>query len=352
MEFLKKLFQFLFGWLSTPDTPPIDDDNDDITDTDTNDGEDDVPTGIERFPYRSAETDAVGLEAGFEYTIGAADAIEDTNTLSFEQVAEHHGMHSTSLREFNKGEIYRVGDMVYIPSVDELCFAEYCRHYGDLDAAVAAYMEMPLRPNRAMLNAARYRGAGEIGAKYATTSVVFYSPNGALAGANESRSDMINGQREYRVNWGTDIWKCNVFMHDCTFHTGFEPDVRSSNKHYIKAGELHFSEKFGQINIEDLTPGCVVQLFGGVGSDDSHNMVLMSFMERKAIDEPGLNVEEWTFKGMGAEKNRVAVSVRRHFVITDRDEEENGYKVYKEYDLTKRTYIRLFRPLYDRNEVV
>jgi len=162
---------------------------------------------------------------------------------------------------------------------------------------------------------------------------------------------MINGQREYRVNWGEDIWKCNVFMHDCTYHAGYTPDIRESNKHYIKAGELHFSEKFEQINVDHLTPGCVIQLFGGVSSEDSHNMVLMSFIERKAIDVPDLNVEEWTFKGMGAEKNRAAVSIRRHFVITDRDEVEDGYKVYKELDLTKRTYIRLFRPLFDRNEV-
>ena len=353
VEFLKKLFQFFFGWLSTPDKPPTDndDDDDDDNDEDTNNGEDDFPTGMTKFPYRAEDTNAVGLASGFEYTIEEADAMEGTNAISFERVADHHGMHSTSLREFNTGELYRVGDTVYIPSVDELCFAEYCRHTNDLDAAVAAYMEMPSRPNRAMLDAARYRGAGIIGEKYATTSIVFYSPNDDIVGTSESRSEMINGQREYQVNWGSDIWKCNVFMHDCTYHAGYTPDIRQSNKHYIKAGELHFSEKFEQINVDDLTPGCVIQLFGGIGSDDSHNMILMSFIERKAIDVPDLNVEEWIFKGMGAEKNRVAVSIRRHFVITDRDEVEDGYKVYKEFDLTKRTYIRLFRPLFDRNEV-
>jgi|GEM_PF-887487 len=350
LEFLKKLFQFFFGWLSTPDKPPTDNDDDDDNE-DTNNGEDDLPTGMTKFPYWAEDTDAVGLMPGVEYRIEEADAMEGTNAISFERVGDHHGMHSTSLREFNTSELYRVGDTVYIPSVDELCFAEYCRHTNDLDEAVAGYMNLPSRPNRAMLEAGRYRGAGIIGEKYGTISVVFYSPNGELAGANESRSDMINGQREYRVNWGTDLWKCNVFMHDCTFHAGYEPDVRGIEKHYIRAGKLHFSEKFEQINVDDLTPGCVIQLFGGEGSDDSHNMVLMSFIERKAIDVPDLNVEEWTFKGMGAEKNRVAVSIRRHFVITDRDEEENGYKVYKEFDLTKRTYIRLFRPLFDRNEI-
>jgi len=348
MEFIKKLLQFLFGWLNTPDVASNDDD---IFENTTEEGND-LPTGMTKFPYRSEDTDAVGLAPGMEYTVEEADTMEGTNAISFERVADHYGMHSTSLREFNTGELYRVGDTVYIPSVDELCFAEYCRHYGNLDEAAMAYMDLPSRPNRAMLEAARYRGAGIIGEKYATLSVVFYSPNEVLAGARESRSDMINGQREYRVNWGPDIWKCNVFMHDCAYHAGYVPEVREDNKHYIRAGELHFSEKFEQINVDELTPGCVIQLFGGTGSDDSHNMVLMSFIERKAIDEPGLNVEEWSFKGMGAEKDRVAVSIRRHFVITDRDEEENGYKVYKEYDLTKRTYIRLFRPLYDRNEIV
>lgn len=345
LEFLKKLFQLLFGWLGRPDDPEPEPPT-------PEEPENDLPTGMTKFPYRAEDTDVVGLASGFVYTIEEADAMEGTNVISFEWVAEHHGMHNTSLREFNTGEIYRVGDTVYIPSVDELCFAEYCRHTNDLEVAVAAYMDLPSRPNRAMLEAARYRGTGIIGEKYATLSVVFYSPNEELAGANESRSEMINGQREYQVNWGQKVWKCNVFMHDCAFHAGFEPDVRDSNKHYIRAGELHFSEKFEQINIEDITPGCVIQLFGGEGSDDSHNMILMSFIERKAIDEPGLNLEEWIFKGMGAEKERVAVSIRRHFVIADRDEVEDGYKVYKEYDLTKRTYIRLFRPLYDRNEIV
>ncbi len=351
LDFLKNLLQFLFGWLDSPDTPPTDNGNSDNDRSINNEG-DDLPKGMTKFPYRAEETDAVGLAPGFAYTIEERDVMEGTNALSFEGVADHHGMHSTSLREFNTEEIYRVGDTLYIPSVDELCFAEYCRHTNDLDAAVAGYMDLPSRPNRAMLDAARYRGAGLIGEKYATTSIVFFSPNDGLVGANESRSEMINGQREYGVNWGPDIWKCNIFMHDCAYHAGYEPDVKESNKHYIRAGELHFSEKFEQIDVEDHTPGCVIQLFGGTGSDDSHNMVLMSFIERKAIDEPGLNVEEWTFKGMGAEKDRVAVSVRRHFVITDRDEVEDGYKVYKEYDLTKRTYVRLFRPLFDRNEVV
>jgi len=159
LDFLKKLFQLLFGWLSTPDTPPIDNSDDN---EEPNDGEDGLPTGMTKFPYRSEDTDAVGLMPGFVYTIEEGDAMDDTNAISFERVAEHHGMHSTSLREFNIGEIYRVGDTVYVPSVDELCFAEYCRHTNDLDAAVTAYMELPSRPNRAMLEAAGQTKAAAI----------------------------------------------------------------------------------------------------------------------------------------------------------------------------------------------
>ena len=351
-ELFKKLLFLLFGWFIKPNEPDRPDPTTGNEDDDENDGND-LPSGMTKFPYRAEDTDTVVLERGFEYIIVQGDALSETDVVNFELVADQYGMHNTSLREFNTDEIYRVGDTLYIPSVDELCFAEYCRHTQNLAAAVREYLAMPLRPNRAMLDAARYRGAGIIGEKYGTVSVVFYSPNAVLAGANESRSDLINGQREYRVNWGENVWKCNIFMHDCTFHAGFEPDVRGIEKHYIRAGKLHYSEKYEQINIEDVTPGCVVQLFGGEGSDDSHNMVLMSFIGRKVIDDaPDLNVEEWTFKGMGAERDRVAVSIRSHIVIADRDEVEDGYKVYKEYDVSKRTYIRLFRPLYDKNEIV
>ncbi len=337
LEWVKKIFRFIFGFLKDPE--PLKPRNP-------------LAEGAE-FPFTFDEVNIVALDAGFNYTITEADTMDDTNALSFERVADHHGMHRTSLREFNQNDIYRVGDKVYIPSVDELCFMEYCRHYEDIVLAAEAYTSLPPRPNRAMLDAARYRGAGDIGASYATTSTIFYSPNDVLAGANESRSEVINGQREYQVNWGENIWKCNVFMHDCTYHAGYEPDVYERNKHYIRAGKLHFSEKFEQIDIEDITPGGVIQLFAGESEEDSHNMVLMSFIERKGIETTdGLNVEEWTFKAMGAEKDRAAVSIRRHFVIVDRDEVEDAYKAYKEFDLTKRTHLRLFRPIVERGELV
>jgi len=337
LTFFKKFIQFILNLFGARDV---------------GDGNDKIPPPVSgEFPYRASEVSGFELAPGFDYTIQEADAMTDSNALSFERVAEHFGMHRTSLREFNQKDIYRVGDEVYIPSMDELRFMEYCRHYDNLDEAFSGYLDMPPRPNRAMLDAARYRGAREIGASYATISTTFYSPNNVLAGASERRSEVINGQREYQVNWGRDIWKCNVFMHDCTYHAGYEPDVRPVEKHYIRAGKLHYSEKFEQIDIEDITPGCVIQLFGGESSEDSHNMVLMSFIERKPIDVENLNVEEWIFKAMGAEKDRVAVSIRRHFVIADRDEMEDGYKAYKEFDLTKRTYLRLFKPLYEREVI-
>jgi len=138
LEFLKKLFQFIFRLFGADETTEPDNDNN--------------PPPEPKFPYRSDEISDVELTPGLDYIIQEADAMEDSTALSFEKVAEHHGMHRTSLREFNQKDIYRIGDTVYIPSVDELCFMEYCRHHNKLNDAVAGYLDIPPRPNRAMLD--------------------------------------------------------------------------------------------------------------------------------------------------------------------------------------------------------
>ncbi len=341
LELLKKLIALFFGKRLKPNPGPVGPGPVTPPTPPPPPPEDTTP-----FPLRANQVDGVMLESGFDYTIVSEDLMTGSENVRFETVAERFGMHRTTLRDFNKSQdSYRLGDTLYIPSIDELCFMEYHRMWDDLDEVVRNYLNMPDEPNRIMLNAARYRGAGDMGISYGTESTTFYSANGQLDGANPSRSEMINGQREYRVNWGPNIWKCNIFMHDCTYHANYTPHM-TSNDHYITAGSLHRSNKYEQIEISDVTPGCIVQLFGGEGSNDSHNMVLMSFVERKELDESE-PTEEWTFKAMGAEKDRVAVSIRRHVVSMDTSDE--FYAVRRDLDITNREFVRFFKPKFKRD---
>lgn len=342
LALLRKLIEFFFGKRNNDPSPnPNPNPNPGTTDPPP-------PNPGLPFPLRAKQIDGISIEPGFDYTIQSEDAMEDSFVVKFETVAERYGMHRTSLRAFNEAQdTYKVGEVLYVPSFDELCFMEYHRMEDDLDKVIENYRNMPNEPNRILLNAARYRGAGDMGLSYGTISTTFYSANSGLDGASERRSEMIKGQREYRVNWGENLWKCNVFMHDCVYYAGYLPDMLS-NDHYITAGSLHLSNNYQQIEIDEVTPGCIIQLYGGEGSNDSHNMVLMAFIERKELNE-NEPTEEWTFKAMGAEKDRVAVSIRRHIVYMDTS--GDFYKVNKSLDHGKRTYIRLFKPKFKRDIV-
>ncbi len=238
------------------------------------------------------------------------------------------------------------GNIVYIPSADELLFMELKKqHRGDYSIAVEVYRNYTESKNYHLYQSARTRSAGKIGLAYATESTIFLSPNKSLAGASNSRSEMVHGKKEYRINWGEYLWKCNVFLHDSVLYAGYQPHV-TSNKHYITAGSLHQSNKYQQVKIEDVAPGCLLQLYGGTGSNDSHNMVLSSFIERTPLNDDSGN-ERWTFIAIGAEAERAAESKRSHEVNPNHNEED----FYEVLDGT-RAYIRFFQPVSERTNYV
>jgi len=303
------------------------------------------PAPLISYPLKSDQLEGFPLEPGVNYTLTTEDMLSNEAVIDYEKVAERYGMHESTLSAFNELRDLTTDNPVYIPSVDELCFYEYCLKYKELEVAKTQYSMMPATPNKKLLTAARYRGAGALGKFYGTMSLVFRSPNGQLDGASERRTEMIGGHKEYRVNWGPELWKCNIFMHDCVYFAGYRPDMLS-NDHYITAGSLHFSDRYQQLTVAEVTPGCVVQLFNGSGSNDSHNMILMSFVDQMSIDGGS---EVWTFKAMGAESDRVAVSIRRHYIKPDVG--NDYYMVDSELDNSTRTFIRFFKPK-DKRQVV
>ncbi len=339
----------------TPDHVPIEEPDEPVVDVSQNDPIESDPMPIEptpadpspllNYPVKSVQVPELNLELGMDYVVQSSDINVHTQEVDHEKVGEQYGIHGSTLNEFNDERSFFVGDTMYIPSVDELCFYEYCRFYDELAVAQREYLRMPQTPNKNLLFAARHRASGDIGASYGTKSLVFYSRNPNLIGASQRRSDIIKGHREYRVNWGENLWKCNIFMHDCVYQAGYKPDVMA-NQHYITAGSLQYSNRYERIKAHEVTPGCIIQLYNGSESNESHNMVLVSFIHRKQLEG---NTERWSFKALGAELDRAAVSYRQHFIHMD--EFGDYYKVNDELDNTGRQYIRLFRPLYLRDMV-
>ncbi|MEM7102502.1 MAG: hypothetical protein AAF502_05155 [Bacteroidota bacterium] len=350
-----KLFRNLFGGRRRPQPEPQPDPAIDNTDPVIPDPQPDPPPVVDPVPQQPSVKDGefavkaanladLPLEVGLPYLINDDD-ITGYGEVDYESIAEHHGMHKISLRAFNPETVHNAGDMLYIPSKDELCFMAYFKHHGNLADAINGYENLPATPNRVLLYAARYRASGELGKAYGTSSLEFITPNNNLVGAFESKSKEINGQREYRVNWGANLWKCNIFTHDCVFHSGHLPDVMA-NQHYITAGSLQRSNRYKQLTIDEVTPGCIAQLYNGSGSNSSHNMILVSFIMREKIhgEEHG---ERWSFEALGAESDRCAASIRHHVVSTDTT--EDFYEVLTDRDFSGRKYIRFFKPLYKRD---
>ncbi len=345
-----KFFQMLFGKKTPTPTPNPDPDTDVLVEDPPIEEEPLIetpsdPTPIVSYPLKALNVEGVALEPGTDYFVTFDDLEPGGQFIDYEKVAEDHGMHESTLSAFNNNKPFKVDDQVYIPSIEELCFYEYCLQHKELEAAKANYLQMEEWPNKKLLATARYRGAGQIGKSYGTSSLVFLSPNTDLVGAVDHRTEVVNGETLFKVNWGPDLWKCNIFVHDVVFAAGYKPDLMSNN-HYITAGSLQNSNLFEQLKIDEVTPGCIIQLYSGSGSNASHNMVLMSFIERSKVDA---TTEKWIFRAMGAEQDRVAVSYRQHFVSME--EHEDYYKVREDIDSSTREYVRMFKPLY-KQEIV
>jgi hypothetical protein len=278
------------------------------------------------------------------WVVLTADQVSGVESADWERLAEAHGMMARKLVAFNQhiatasdgadtalmGEAaapkLAAGVRVYIPSADELLFAE-CAHRagGDLAAATSLFSGVAAGSNLPMLRVARERASGQLGLGYGTPgdAGVFYSPNPGLNGASERRTSTINGQKEYRVNWGPDFWKCSVFLHDVAYAAGWKPDV-AENKHYRLAGQLHLSKDYKEIPVKQAKPGAAWQRFGGTRSNESHNAILSSFVTVTPVDDTW---EDWSFTIIGAETDRAAESDRLHRVRKGTNETNDGKRI-------------------------
>ncbi len=297
-------------------------------------------------PRTATEVAEVTLQPGTWYTVTEADLAQGEEE-AWTTIARNFGLHDSVLMAFNQhvetvqedGKLARVakvaalaaGVRLYIPSADEQAFAEARKKAGNYEGAVQLYGKLAKGSNIRILRAARMRATGRRGVGYGTKGVdgrngnagVFLSPNKALAGARESRSEIIDGQREYRINWNATadgFWKCSVFLEDTVFQAGYDA-AETSNGHYQLAGRLHESRNFEEISVKEAGPGSLWQRFGGRGSDESHNAILTSYV---TIEPAYGDYERWTFHILGAETDRAADSERTYTVKKGTNETTGG----------------------------
>lgn len=261
-------------------------------------------------------------------------------------IARQHGVHPTTLQAFNHKKrsdgapkpwtaprLPRVhaGTKVYIPSADEVLFAQCVDHMGGhVAVATRLYHQLCTRHHRRLLRAGRTRATGRLGLGYANDGLegVFLSPNPALAGASDApgRWESIGGRREYRVQWAASFWKCSVYLQDVVHHAGYEAHV-TDHAHYLVAGQVHRSPLFAAHPVAQASPGDVWQRWGGDGVEDSHTGVLASFvairpLEGETLDGKPLDV--WTFRLLGAEEAGAAESIRDQIMIRGTDRSVEG----------------------------
>lgn len=273
----------------------------------------------QRAQQRAEDVDRVTLAPGRTYLVTADDLAQSD---PWRHIARNHGMMPEKLQAFNQhvteldlGEGPELqmlplqelaeGSEIYIPSAQELVFSECRKKATSYDEAIDLYGKMSEGPNVKMMDAARHRAEGVVGESYGTSGIEggkFMTPNPTLAGASKKRSEVIGGQREYKVFWLPDFWKCSIFMNDVVFQAGYKP-AQTGNDHYSTAGRAHEQSAYKTVNAKDAMPGDCVQRFGGRGSDQSHNVILTSFIDAKPIDD---KTEEWTFTWLGAESERAA----------------------------------------------
>lgn len=265
---------------------------------------------------RSGEPDRVTLSAGKSYVVTDTDMGESD---PWRSIARANGVTPDRLQAFNQhvSEVnvggttqemplpptqLAVGVEIYIPSAQELAFAECRRKAKNYDEAISLYGKLTAGPNIKMLDAAKFRASGEVGESYGTQGVKgsFYTPNAEVAGAR--KGPMVEGKQQYKVFWLADFWKCSIFMNDSVFQAGYKPAL-TANKHYATAGTADKQPQYKVVKAADAMPGDCFQRFGGAGSDESHNAVLSTFVD---IVDLGDGTESWKWNIIGAEADRAA----------------------------------------------
>jgi len=302
--------------------------------------------GTEEAGEGGQELAEITVRDGTRYTVKEED-LSPAQDQGWDRIARKHGMMARDLTRFNQ-QVQDVSEggteapepstptlvaglELYIPSSDELAFAACRERAGSYEAAVQLYGSLAKASNLKILEAARFRASGRRGEGYGNLGVdgregaagSFLSPNPDLVGASRKRSEVLDGQREYRINWNatsSGFWKCSVFLHDTLFEAGYQPHL-TGNDHYQLAGQLHESDKVTEIPVEQAAPGALWQRFGGRGADESHNAILTSFVTITEIDETS---EQWSFTILGAEQEGAGESERSHTMKKGTNETLDG----------------------------
>ena len=319
-------------------------------DVDSEQAAEQVVAEAERRMARAEDLEQVTLTPGAEYTVSEGD-MEAADP--WKAIARNNGMSPGDLKAFNQHILevsdggparyetapLAVGARIYLPSAQELGFAEVRKGTGTYEEAVTVWGEMSQGPNVKVLEAARSKASGVVGESFGTQGVdggKFMTANPTLAGASKKRSEMIDGVRQYKVFWLKDFWKCSLYMHDAVWQAGYKPH-QSSNDHYLLAGKLHQSKHFTELTAADARPGDCWQRFGGTRSDESHNAVLSSMVDIEDIDETH---QRWSMDILGAESDRAAESERSFVVDKSSGTVTEGPK--------KGKIVRFFRPKRER----
>ena len=202
---------------------------------------------------------------GTEYTVSAAD-VASGPSVAWRDIARKHGMSEENLIPFNQhvlsvateqnaantkySEVPELaeGVRIYIPSADDLAFAECKKQGGSAEEAERLYAELYHSSNLSILRAARMRGAGELGQSYGNKGLErklleFSCHRTLLWPEQPRRSREVNGQTEYEINWNAQRMVSGnaLFLHDVVFQAGFKPH-QTNNDHYQLAGRLHQSQ--------------------------------------------------------------------------------------------------------------
>ncbi|MDP2312184.1 MAG: hypothetical protein Q8P41_04710 [Pseudomonadota bacterium] len=271
-------------------------------------------------PSRSTDVKKLKLAPGTTYTVTGKD-MEAGEAGAWKRIADALGMkvghlaafntHVQSVGEANGGTPQRVtptlaaGIQLYVPSSAEILYGQCVEQAGGIDSGTNLYVTVSKGANDEVMKAARSRASGETGESYGVAGVggLFYTPNPDLAGAKK-KAEKVDGRTEYKVNWGSDFWKCSVFMNDVVFQAGWKPAI-TDNKHYSTAGNAETSGAYNIVSVAKAQPGHLWQRDGGGGSDQSHNAVLSSFVTVENVDE---EIDLWKFDIVGAEQGRAAES--------------------------------------------
>lgn len=248
-------------------------------------------------------TQTLRMPEGTRYSV-TADDIGYSKEGTLDKIAKKHGMIGWRIAQANEDVAdVQEGTQLYLPSTEELLYADCVRKTQDHDKAATMYGEVAQSGGLAIVKGARAAASGDAGESYGTSGVEgkFLASNPALAGASERRTTTENGQKLYKISWLSNFWKCNLFANEAVYRGGYEPSMKA-NKHYTTAGALHLDKKsYQEVPASSAYAGCVVTLTAGTGSDQSHSGVCGN-MPILTTDEDGNTVVEFTFIGASTDR--------------------------------------------------